>query len=87
MRAAAHIRTTPSSTDCTIRTTDQITIPITNTVMTLGEMGDMVCVGANAYVCGDESSGDESGRREEEDEEVCDPCVRLRSYYKDFHEV
>merc|ERR1712086_793547 len=62
-------------------------IPITETVMTLGEMGDMVCVGANAYVCGDESSGDESGRREEEDEEVCDPCVRLRSYYKDFHEV
>jgi len=81
------IRFSPDSTDCTIRTTDKIKIPITDTELSLGEMGDMVCVGANAYVCGDESSGDESGRREEEDEEVCDPCVRLRSYYKDFHEV
>ena len=84
---AADIRFSPDSTDCTIRTTDKIKIPITETELSLGDLGDMVCVGANDYVCGDDSSGDESGRREEEAEEVCDPCVRLRSYYKDFHEV
>ena len=64
-----------------------ITIPITESEYSLADLGDMVCEAANDYVCGEESSGEESGRREEEEEEICDPCVRLRKYYKDFHEV